>query len=725
MLLFNPRPLLPLLFGMLLVSSVRSQTLIWDTKLPDPVTSFGACKSGGYLYVYGGHKGEAHVYSKETHSQTFARMNLKDRKEWESLPFNIPIQGFGMAAHEDKIYIVGGSQATNSPKEKSNLTSRSDVAVFDTCSKQWKSLTPLPGPRSSHELVAHGGKLYIIGGWNMENGEGTEWYDHGLVADLSEDPIQWKKLPETKWRVRANSATIVDEKLYAIGGLYKGLSNKVFILDLKTQKWSEGPDYPGPESMKAFGSAACNLDGKLLACAFSFKPHILSEDGKSWKPTPTKVKERRFFHRMVPIGNQQVVFLGGADYTGHLDTIETLDFSSETQEESSQPDPGSIWTGFRGKGNSHTAAKDLPIKWSNDNNIQWRKGISGYGQSTPVVWGSKIFTTSTEGDQSENLLIHCRKLKDGKQLWQKSYPTPVKIKRSMYVSQAAPSPVIDQEQLYVFYESGLLLALDHDGNEKWKRHITEDYGKFEGNHGVGTSLFQSNTHLGLLIDHDGPSYLLKINKGTGKTEWQVDRPKRVSWSTPTYNKDQGKEYVYVSSNGIVEAYDFQSGKQLWQIEGIGGNTVASPAVTKDLVIIGSSAPKQSMALKRFGSHEGKDRIAWIAEDATCSFGSPLATDKYLYYVSRAGVATCNDLKDGKKLWHKRIPGSCWASPILASDKIYFFVKEGDSAVMKSDGSEEILSENTLTIGKTRIYGVAPVNGAFIVRTGSELICIGE
>jgi len=210
MLLFNPRPLLPLLFGMLLVSSVRSQTLIWDTKLPDPVTSFGACKSGGYLYVYGGHKGEAHVYSKETHSQSFARMNLKDRKEWESLPFNIPIQGFGMAAHEDKIYIVGGSQATNSPKEKSNLTSRSDVAVFDTCSKQWKSLTPLPGPRSSHELVAHGGKLYIIGGWNMENGEGTEWYDHGLVADLSEDPIQWKKLPETKWRVRANSATIVD-----------------------------------------------------------------------------------------------------------------------------------------------------------------------------------------------------------------------------------------------------------------------------------------------------------------------------------------------------------------------------------------------------------------------------------------------------------------------------------------------------------------------------------
>ena len=131
-----------------------------------------------------------------------------------------------------------------------------------------------------------------------------------------------------------------------------------------------------------------------------------------------------------------------------------------------------------------------------------------------------------------------------------------------------------------------------------------------------------------------------------------------------------------------------------------------------------------MALKRFGDFQGKDRIAWIAEDATSSFGSPLATDLCVYFVNRAGVVLCNDLKTGKKLWHKRIQGSCWASPTLADDKIYFFVKEGGAAVFKSDGTNNVLAENTLTI-KSRIYGVAPVDGALIVRTGQELLCLSN
>ena len=322
--------------GIFFNSMNAESTQIWDSKLPDPITSFGACESGGFLYVYGGHTGEAHVYSKETHSHSFARIALSENAKWESLPFNKPIQGFGMAAINDKIYIAGGSRATNCPDDKSNLSSVDEVSVFDTCSKKWESLTPLPAPRSSHELVSHGNKLYVVGGWGMKDGEGVDWYDHGLVADLSTKPLKWEKLPKTEWKVRANSAAIVDNKLYAIGGLHKGLSNKVYILDLKTHKWTSGPDYPGPKSMKAFGSAACNLDGRLLACAFSSQPHLLSKDGKSWEPTATKVEDRRFFHRMVPIGNKKVVFLGGADHDGHLDTIETLDFSSQGKETSSK-----------------------------------------------------------------------------------------------------------------------------------------------------------------------------------------------------------------------------------------------------------------------------------------------------------------------------------------------------------------------------------------------------
>ena len=187
-----------------------------------------------------------HVYSKITHSLHFGRVNLKGVEKWESLPFNRPMQGLGMAGHKGKVYIAGGSQATNKDGEESNLSSLSDVSVFNPTTRRWKDLTPLPKPRSSHEMIAHKGKLYVIGGWNMQDGNGLEWHYHGLVADLSENPLKWRKLPKTDWKVRANSAAVVGNSLYVIGGLDdNGTSNAVRKLDLGTNKWSDETAFPG------------------------------------------------------------------------------------------------------------------------------------------------------------------------------------------------------------------------------------------------------------------------------------------------------------------------------------------------------------------------------------------------------------------------------------------------------------------------------------------------
>ena len=103
------------------INAERSQSA-WRLHLPDPITSFGACKEGGYIYVYGGHVGDAHVYSKETHSKSFVRLNLKSKKKnWEKLPFNDSLQGFGMAAYKGRVFISGGSQATNEDGEESSF----------------------------------------------------------------------------------------------------------------------------------------------------------------------------------------------------------------------------------------------------------------------------------------------------------------------------------------------------------------------------------------------------------------------------------------------------------------------------------------------------------------------------------------------------------------------------------------------------------------------------
>ena len=166
-------------------------------------------------------------------------------------------------------------------------------------------------------------------------------------------------------------------------------------------------------------------------------------------------------------------------------------------------------------------------------------------------------------------------------MWEKKYPSPAKTKRSQYVSQAAPSPVVDDRAVYLFFESGLLLAMDHHGKELWKRSLIEEYGPMMGDHGLGSSLFQTEDGLGLLVDHAGPSYLLRIDKKTGKNMWKNERRERVSWSTPTLAESEGEETLYISSNGIVEAYDFRTGKRIWMHDGIEGNTVASPSLSDD------------------------------------------------------------------------------------------------------------------------------------------------
>ena len=702
----------------------------WGLFLPEPITSFGACNEDGFLYVYGGHIGDAHVYFKDSYSKSFVRLNLTKRtKKWDLLPFNDPLQGFGMAADRGKIYVSGGSHASNDEGEESNLSSTSKVSVFCIKNKKWSDFISLPNPRSSHEMVAHKGKLYIIGGWHMKNGKGVNWYKHGLYIDLRKSPLVWKKLPSTKWLTRANSAAVVNDYLYVVGGLNnEGTTNAVNRLDLKKLKWEQIKDFPGTNRIKAFGSASAAIGGKLLVSPFSYQPRLYNDSNQSWYPSKAKVTGKRFFHRIVPINKTDVLFIGGASWDGHLDNMEILNFAPDLGKEKLRPQKdkhkqkSTFWGGFRGSGNSVTANDNLPLEWSEGQNIAWRKPLIGYGQSTPVLWEDFVFSTSTLGDHSEKSLVQCHNLSDGSLKWQKIIRSPVRIERNQYVSQAAPSPVVDDSGVYTFFENGLLLGFDHDGGQIWKRSLIEDYGPIKGNHGLGSSLFQSETSIGLLVDHAGPSYLLKVNKKNGKNAWKLDRPERVSWSTPTYFEKNDREIVFVSSNGVVECYNFETGVKIWGKGGIEGNTVASPTYSGDLLVVGSSKPDHTKAFRNVLLNSYDLQLAWNAEDATCSFASPLLTEKFLYLVNRAGVATCHDLKNGQKKWDLRLPGPCWASPLHAPNRVYFFTKDGETIVLNDNGTTEKLAENKIEIDG-RVYGFAAGDSQFVLRTGNELICI--
>lgn len=402
-----------------------------------------------------------------------------------------------------------------------------------------------------------------------------------------------------------------------------------------------------------------------------------------------------------------------------------------TPAENSAVQEGSTrWTGFRGNhGSSHTTAINLPLTWSDTENVAWTIDLPGYGQSSPIVWDGKVFVTASEGAMKETLIVLCIEVKTGETLWTKRFEASHTAERTDTISQAAPTPTVDAQHLYTFFESGDLFALNHQGEKRWHRSLTNEYGAFIGNHGIGSSIRQTDDAVILLIDHSGPSYLLSLSKANGTNLWKRDREKRVSWTSPVISRYGDVTEILISSNGIVEAYNAQNGKRHWYIEDIKKNTVPSPTATNKWVVVGSSQKGETLAIERGGvGNVTKSHIRWKADIAS-SFGSPLIHHECVYVVNKVGALSCLDLETGNILWTTRIGSSTWASPIAAGDKLYFFGKDGDTTVIQVRPNQRaeippIVSNNVLAI-ESRVYGVAAINGAFLIRTGRRLICVGQ
>lgn len=390
------------------------------------------------------------------------------------------------------------------------------------------------------------------------------------------------------------------------------------------------------------------------------------------------------------------------------------------------------WPGFRGTGDSIATVPTLPLKWDDQQNIAWSRELPGYGQSSPVVWEGRAFVTTVIGANKEKLGVVCINIQDGTIAWSKEFASSQPAKSTDYISRAAPTPVVDADRVYAFFESGDFLALTHAGETVWNRSLTKDYGVFQGNHGIGSSPAQSANELFVLIDHSGPSYLLAVEKKTGKTIWKKDRPSRVSWSSPILVTGLAGAELLVSSNGVAQSYRASDGATLWEVADLKGNTVASPTASAAGVLIGSNQAGQNLLIRRTldGTtptpelDKGASRIAWRATAASSSFGSPLIHRGRAYLINKSGVAFALDIANGKLLWTQRMPDSTWASPVGHDDRVYFFCKNGVTVVVRAGDTFEQMAENKLTV-KGRLYGVAAAPGCWLLRSGDHLICVRE
>jgi N-acetylneuraminic acid mutarotase len=294
-------------------------------ELPTAVTSFGACVSDGWVYVYGGHAGEAHKYSLDTTLFDFRRCKVDGTGAWENLPGPTRAQGASLVAHAGKVIRVGGLSARNETiDEDENLVSLTDVTSFDPTTQRWAELPALPKPRSSHDSVVVDGKLYVLGGWELSGSRQGSWHEEAWVLDLERPRRGWKKFSQP-FKRRAVAVAAVGHWIVVMGGMdnenYTSL--EVDLYDTKTRKWSKGPELPdGP--MDGFGAAACAQGDTLYVTTYLGKLLQWQPGATDWSGV-AEVRTKRFFHRMVPVSETELVLIGGASrQEGHLAEVEVI-----------------------------------------------------------------------------------------------------------------------------------------------------------------------------------------------------------------------------------------------------------------------------------------------------------------------------------------------------------------------------------------------------------------
>jgi outer membrane protein assembly factor BamB len=372
------------------------------------------------------------------------------------------------------------------------------------------------------------------------------------------------------------------------------------------------------------------------------------------------------------------------------------------------------WPQWRGPSlNGLSPEKNLPIRWSTTDNVAWKLPLPAWSGSTPIIWGDRIFLNVADDlkvRDGNNLHLWCVDRTTGAPVWKKPLGSGNHQERKQNMS--TPSPVTDGTLVWVMTGTGILKAFDFTGAEKWARDIPKDYGRFGLQWGYGSSPLLHGDALYVQVLHgmrtDDPSYVLRIDKATGKTVWRVERPTKArmespdSYTTPALVRYGATTEVVVTGGDVVTGYDPATGKELWRADGLNPDNdpnyriVASPVVHGDL-IIAPTRERPMLVLKAGGRGDiTKSHVVWSFNNGP-DVPTPVSDGTYLYVINDRGILFCLDAKTGAQVYGGRRvkPGTYSASPTLADGKIYITNEEGVTTVLKAGDKFEVLAANDL------------------------------
>ena len=410
------------------------------------------------------------------------------------------------------------------------------------------------------------------------------------------------------------------------------------------------------------------------------------------------------------------------------------------------------WNQFRGpNGDGNAIATELPIVFSETENVRWKTPIHDQGYSSPVVWGNQIWVTTAREDGQELFAI-CVDLMSGNiihdiKVFDVAEP---QIEHPGLNSHASPTPIVEEGRIYVHYGTYGTACLDtQTGDILWERR------NLNCDHRVrpASSPIIDEDRLFLTFDGVDVQFIAALNKNNGDTLWlkhrkvdsnfedvlkakgikdtektKKEKPNdnRKSYATPTIITFKGKKQLISPAAEVTISYDPASGDELWRVrhEGWGWNVACRPIFSQNRVYFTTGIEKVLLAVNPSGTGDVTDtHIDWKVRKGAPEIPSPLIIDDLIFMVNEGGIVLCVDAENGNPVWRNRIGGKYWASPLYAGGNIYFFSIDGRVSVIPADREFKVLSKNEFFDGFIASGAVA--GNTLILRSETHLYCIED
>lgn len=411
------------------------------------------------------------------------------------------------------------------------------------------------------------------------------------------------------------------------------------------------------------------------------------------------------------------------------------------------------WSQWRGPGGQGIATGQYQDTWSPTQNVVWKAPIPGKGHSSPIVWGDRIFlTTSVEGkhvpgrkapdhlgfdmkpgylnpdstavDYDYALSVLAVDARTGKIVWTHTpYDGPMLDNRHRSNTYASASVVTDGKMLYVSFEAHGLFGYTVDGVLKWKADLGN---VMKAGLGPGTSPILYKSLVILQVDQEmgAESRILAFDRQTGKEVWRAERNNRRSWATPVLVTHGDQVDLVASGAENVIAYDPDTGKERWRADGTRSHPIPSFVQAHGLIFASAGSSSKVLIALRADAKDDASRVAWRHNKGTAYVTSPIAVGDYLYLFSDTGITTCLDARTGAVVYEGGrvpVPATFRASAVSFGDKILMTSEDGDTFVVRAGPRHEVLRTNS--IGEPVWASPALAAGTIYIRGDKHLFAI--